>query len=196
VIRTAKKTCRLLVWAVSAMLVLLVLPSIGSKRLRSNTQAVTDQNNHDCDIEGGFADLKSCPSESIICQYKEKYDETLLFRGGVYWLVISGLYVSEEYGYKVDIPIGVEALCTPTPMPWHGFFIDVEGVLKPPSGQDDDRGGFSWANWNVGVSVEAYYNALFCESADDEVEEHLKFFEEKHPNDLRVLSRGHTTLRG
>ena len=195
-IRKGNRVCRFLICAGSATLMLFVLPSIGSKRLQLNMQARTYQNIHDCDIDGSFADLEQCPSESIICQYKEKYDVTLTLRGGVYWEIISGKYVNEEYGYKVDLPIGLEALCTPNPMPAHGFFIDVEGRLLPPSGENDDHGGFSWANWNDGVYVEAYYNALFYESADDEVEQDLEFYKKNHPTDLRVLSRGHTRLLG
>src|SRR6185369_1033695 len=119
-IPTAKRICRFLICAGSATLVLFVIPSIGSKSPQSNTQARVDQNTDDCDIDGSFADLKHCPSESIICQYREKYNVTLTLRGGVYWQVLSDQYLNEQYGYTVDIPIGLEALCTPTPMAWHG----------------------------------------------------------------------------
>jgi len=84
-IPTAKRICRFLICAGSATLVLFVIPSIGSKSPQSNTQARVNQNANDCDIDCSFADLEHSPSESVSCQYKEEYDETLTLQGGVYW---------------------------------------------------------------------------------------------------------------
>ena len=148
-----------------------------------------------CDIDSSLTSLDGCPAETIIAQYKERYDLTVVLRGGVYWQVVSDQYVNEKYGYTIDLPDGVEALCTPLPMPWHGFFVDVANELKPPADATENRGGFSWANWNAGVYVEAYYNVSEYASADDAAEASLGYRNEEHPNDLIILNREHPTLR-
>jgi hypothetical protein len=153
------------------------------------------QANQDCDIDSSLTSLDGCPAETIIAQYKERYDLTVVLRGGVYWQVVSGQYVNDKYGYTIDLPDGIEALCTPLPMPWHGFFVDVANELKPPSDASENRGGFSWANWNAGVYVEACYNVLEYASADDAANASLGYYKKDHPVDLIILNHESTTLR-
>jgi hypothetical protein len=166
-----------------------------TRPLPSSQQLDTTQAEHDCDIDGSWKALEDCPSETIIGQYKDKYDLTVVLRGGVYWQVVSGQYVNEQYGYTVSIPDGVEALCTPPPMPWHGFFVDVANLLEPPIDASANHGGFSWANWNAGVFVEAYYNSLEYASADEAAEASLDYYKKNHPADLVILNHEHTKLR-
>lgn len=163
--------------------------------LPTSQEPETRQADHDCDIDGSWKSIEDCPSETIIGQYKDEYDLTVVLRGGVYWQVVSGQYANEQYGYTVNIPNGVEALCTPAPMPWHGFFIDVANELKPPADASEDHGGFSWANWNAGVFVEAYYNSGEYASADDAADANLGYYKKDHPDDLVILNHEHTKLR-
>ena len=158
-------------------------------------EAETKQVSQDCDIDGSVKALEDCPSETIIAQYREKYDLTVVLRGGVYWLLVSGQYVNENYGYVVNLPDGIEALCTPPPNSWHGFFIDVASELKPAADTGENHGGFSWDNWNAGVSVDASYNTLEYASADDSADASLGYYRKEHPADLMILDRERTTLR-
>jgi len=154
----------------------------------------TRQAKQDCDIDTNVK-LEDCPADTIIGQYREKYDLTIVVRGGVYLQVVSGEYLNENYGYRVILPDDVEGLCTPAPMPWHGFFIDVANELRPPADAGENGGGLSWANLNAEVYVEGHYNATFYASADDAVNYSLNYYKEKHPADLVILNRERTTLR-
>lgn len=170
--------------------------STGPTKLQPRFQEpVTKQAKHACDIDGNLKNLEDCPSDEIIRQYREKYDLAVVLRGGVYWQVISHEYVNEKYGYRITLPRGVDGLCTPPPMPWHGFFIDVANELKPPADASANRGDFSWANWNVGLFVEAYYNSLDYASADDAGNASLSHYKKTHPDDLIVSNRERTSLR-
>jgi hypothetical protein len=169
--------------------------SARSKSLQPISQEPeTKQAKHDCDIDTN-SKLEDCPADTIIDQYREKYDLTVVLRGGDYWQVVSGEYVNETYGYRVILPDGVEGLCTPAPMPWHGFFIDVANELRPPAEGEENRGGLSWANRNAEVYVEAHYNAVFYATAGDAANASLNYYKEKHPADLVILSHKRTTLR-
>ena len=148
-----------------------------------------------CDIDGSWKGIEDCSAETIIAQYKDRYDLTVVLGGGVYWQVVSGQYVNDQYGYTVDIPDGVEALCTPPPMPWHGFFVDVAKELELPANTNENHGGFVWANWNAGVHVEAYYNSLEYGSAEEAVEARLGDYKEDHADDLIILIHERTKLR-
>lgn len=158
----------------------------------ASTAATTEK---DCNINGSFKSLEDCPAETIIEQYKREYDVPLVLRGGVYWEVITGEYVNEQYGYKVALPDGIGALCSPPPMPWHGFFIDVAGELKPPANESENHGGFVWANWDVGLSVEAYYNVMSYKSVDEDARSTLKSLK-KDAKDVIVLQWRYTRLQG
>ena len=159
-----------------------------------NTNADRDHN-LDCNIDSGsMKDLEECPAEVIISQYKAEGVD-LVRRGGAYWEVITGEYVNEQYGYKVLLPEGVEAFCSPPPAPWHGFFIDVANELPPDL--DDCQGNdfFSYYNWDVGISVSGSYNSAEYESVDELVALSLESYQ-KHASDAVVVEETHTRLRG
>jgi hypothetical protein len=166
-----------------------------STTLRALSQeAETKQAKQDCDIDTNPF-LEGCPSETIIAQYREKYDLTVVVRGGVYWQVVSGEYVNEQYGYRVILPDGVEGLCTPAPMPWHGFLVDVANELTPPADAEENRKAFSWAGLKSEVYVDGWYNAVFYASADDAAKATLDDYKHEYPTDLIILNHQRTTLR-
>ena len=112
-----------------------------------------------------------------------------------YWQVISGEYVNEKYGYRVMLPDGVEGLCKPPPMPWHGFFVEMSNELEPPPGASENQGCHSLINWDAVVSVEAYYNDMSYASADDLTNYILGCYEKEYPADLTILNHERTRLR-
>lgn len=158
-------------------------------------QLEVKQAKQECDIDGCWKELEDCPSETIIRQYKEKYDVTVVWRGGVYWQVVSGEYLNENYGYRVVLPESIEGLCMPPPMPWHGFFVDLGNQLNAPEDADENRGGFSWRDVDVGLYVDAHYNATFYASVGEAIDADLNRYKNEHPADLVVLTRKRTTLR-
>jgi hypothetical protein len=185
----------LLVAAGATLVVFGSQPSARSKTLQPISQEPEPkQAKRDCDIDTNSR-LEDCPADTIIAQYREKYDLTVVLRGGVYWQLISGEYVNEKYGYRVMLPDGVEGLCTPPPMSWHGFFVDMSNEVEPPAGASENQGGHSSTNWDAVVSVEAYYNGMSYASADDLTNHILGCYEKDYPADLTILNHERTTLR-
>jgi hypothetical protein len=137
--------------------------------------------------------LEDCPPEVIIAQYK-KEGVDLVLRGGAYWEVITGQYVNEQDGYTVMLPEGVEALCSPPPAPWHGFFIDVANELPPDAEGSQSHGGFAYYNWDVGITVTGYYNAAEYTSVQELVDFNLKSYYE-HAAAVVVTENSPTRLR-
>src|SRR5438128_2307553 len=149
----------------------------------------------DCDIDSAsMKQLEECPPEASIAEYKQEGVD-LVRRGGAYWEVITGEYVNELYGYKVLLPEGVEALCSPPPAPWHGFFIDVANKLPPDPDDCQGNGFFSYYNWDVGISVSGSYNAAEYASVDELVALSLESYQE-HASDAVVVKETRTRLRG
>lgn len=192
-------------WIRMLLLSFLAIGILASAASRSTSSAVgTGQDsqassadrhqNLDCSIDSGsMKDLEDCPAEVIIAQYKQE-GVNLVRRGGAYWEVITGEYVNERYEYKVLLPEGVEALCSPPPAPWHGFFIDVANELPPEPDDCQGGGSFSYYNWDVGISVSGSYNAAEIASVDELVGSILDSYRE-HVSDA-IIEETHTRLRG
>lgn len=145
----------------------------------------------DCDIDGSF-DWKYCPPETIIRQYREKYDLTAALRGGSWFLVFSNEYLNELYSYKVSLPLGVEALADLPPAPWHGFIVNVANELKP--GSAPESADTFWSNWKTRLCVYGEYNSLEYASVDEAADATLRHKETDHSDNVVIQKRVRTTL--
>jgi len=164
-----------------------------STSLQQISQELEKSAKQECDVDGPLDALEDCPPETIIAQYREKYDLTVVLREGLYWLSFSDEYVNETYGYRVILPDGVEGLSVLPPAPCHGFFIDVANELSRSQDARENRRDF-WAALRIRLDVDASYNSADYACADDAADASLGY-KEDHAADLVILNYERTTLR-
>ena len=87
-----------------------------------------------------------------------------------------GSYSNYEYGYSVNIPDGLTGYRSPSPMPQHGFGIDLSKAD------------------NAEVWVDGAYNSLEWGSLDEAANENLKYLKDHGVTSIRVIRRRYVRL--